>query len=163
MSDDLEDILEELKNDESLTTLNEPQPVEKIDINDDNVNDYIMQKVARLVESGIDVVESIQQTVATGLETDELAAFSSLISSVTHAADVLNKINIQNKKAAATKEIKEMDIEAKKQLSAGNNSNGGTTNVLIATREEIMDSFLEKNKKVLDVTDVEVTEINDDE
>lgn len=162
MSDDLEDILEELKNDESLTSLNEPQSAERIDINDDNVNDYIMQKVGRLVESGIDVIESIQQTVATGIETDELAAFSSLISSVTHAADVLNKINIQNKKAAATKAVKTMDIAAKKELSITQGS-GGTTNVLIATREEIMESFLEKNKKVLDVTDIEVTEIDDNE
>ena len=159
--EELDQILEDLKNDDSISTLNETPSAERIDISDDNVNDFIMQKVGRLVESGIETVEAIQQTIASGFEAEELNAFSGLLASVTHAADVLNKINIQNKKAAAAKEIKEMDISSKKQLSAGNQ--GGTTNnVLIATREEVIERFLEQNQEVIEAEIIQ-SEIDDDE
>jgi len=158
--DDLEKILQELKNDESITTLNQPQTAERLDITDDNVNDFVMQRVGRLIESGIDIVESIQQTIASGFQPEELDAFSTLLTSVTNAAEVLNKINIQNKKAKATKEIKQMDITAKKQLPGGGNT---TNNVLIATREEIIERFLEKNKDVIDASTITESDVEDDE
>ena len=60
--DDLDQILEELKNDNSMSTLSEEPSAEKLDITDENVNDYVMQKVGRLVESGIETIEAIQQT-----------------------------------------------------------------------------------------------------
>lgn len=156
--DELDQILEELQNDDSITSLNESPSAERLDINDENVNDYVMQKVGRLVESGIETVEAIQQTIASGFSADELSAFSGLLTSITHAADTLNKINLQNKKAAASKEIKEMDIKAKKELpAAGGNGKVGDTNILIATREEIIEQFLDKNQKVIEA-DVEEEE-----
>ena len=82
MSDDLDKILDELKNDDSVSSLNETASAEKLDINDENVNDYIMQKVGKLIESGIETVETIQQTIASGFEPEELQAFSGLIASV---------------------------------------------------------------------------------
>ncbi len=155
--DDLDQILEELKNDESITSLNEAPSADKLDINDENVNDYVMQKVGRLVESGIETVEAIQQTIASGFSADELQAFSGLLNSVTSAAETLNKINIQNKKAAASKEIKEMDIASKKQISdgkvaLGSGGQGGETNILIATREEVIERFLSENQNAIEVS-----------
>jgi hypothetical protein len=155
--DELDNIIEELKNDDSLSSLSETPSAERLDINDENVNDYIMQKVGRLIESGIETVEAIQQTIATGLEADELNAFSGLLTSVTNAAEALNKINIQNKKAKATKEIKEMEIEGKKMLGSGG-GNTGNTNILVATREEVIERFLNKNKNYLEA---EFTESKD--
>jgi ABC-type histidine transport system ATPase subunit len=145
MSEDkeLEQILEDLKSDESITSLNESPSAERIDINDDNVNDYVMQKVGKLVESGIETVEALQQTIASGFEADELNAFSTLLASVTHAADTLNKINLQNKKEKAARELKMLDVEAKKELGPGQGPNGNT-NILIATREEVIERFLDK-------------------
>lgn len=148
MSDDLDKILDDLKNDNSISTLNEEPEQKRLDINDDNLGDYVMQKVGTLVESGIEAVQSIQQTIASGFQPEELAAFNGLISAVTSAADTLNKIHIQHLKQKAAKELKQMDIAAKKQLS-DSNPNGGNTNVLIATREEIIERFLKDNKKVI--------------
>ena len=151
---ELDQILEELKNDESISSLSEAPSAERLNITDDNVNDYVMQKVGRLIESGIETVEAIQQTIASGFEAEELQAFSGLLGAVTSAAETLNKINIQNKKAEAAKEIKEMDIEGKKQLGVGRRS-GGNTNVLIATREEVIERFLNNNKKLIEAEIVE--------
>ena len=41
-------------------------------------------------------------------------------------------------------------LKAKKQLGKGSGGNGGTTNVLIATREEVIEKFLNKNKKQIE-------------
>ena len=73
---ELDQILEELKNDESISSLSEAPSAERLNITDDNVNDYVMQKVGRLIESGIETVEAIQQTIASGFEAEELQAFS---------------------------------------------------------------------------------------
>jgi len=154
---DLESILEELKNDDSLSSLNEAPSAERIDIDEDNINDYLMQKLGKLVEVGIDTAEDIQSTLSSGFEVDELIAFSNLLATATKAADTLNKINIQNKKAEAAKELKQMDID-KKQLGAG----GGNTNILIATREEVIERFLDKNKKYID-TDSTTEEPTDEQ
>ena len=68
---------------------------------------------------------------------------------------------IQNKKAASSKEIKELDIEAKKQLGSGSNKTGNT-NILIATREEVIERFLDKNKKYIEAGIVEPTSLDDE-
>jgi len=160
--EELDQILDELKNDESMSTLNEESSAEKLDINDDNVNEYVMQKVGRLVESGIETVEAIQQTIASGFEAEELQAFSGLLASVTKAAETLNKINIQNKKAETAKELKELDMKNRKALSGAHG--GGTTNVLVATREEVIEKFLNKNKKAIEADFTEQEEgDNEDE
>lgn len=157
---ELDDILEELKNDKTLSTLREPPSAQKLNISDDNVNDYIMQKIGGLIESGIETVNAIRGTISSGFEAEELSAFSSLIASITNAAEVINKINIQNKKAKSSKEIKQLELESKKQL--GGMSKHGDTNILIATREEIVNQFLEKNKKYIDTTATEHTKDTDD-
>ena len=145
--EDLDKILEDLKNEECTSTLNKQPSAKKLSLDDDNINNYIIQKVSTLIDSGIETVEAIQQTIASGFEAEELIAFSGLITSVARAADTLNKINIQNKKSKTLKELKQLDLANDKSLSSGR----GNTNILIATREEIIDKFLEKNKNIINV------------
>jgi len=163
-NEELDKILEDLKN-EDLTNTTQPQSADRLDINDENVNDFVQQKVGTLVESGIETIQAIQQTIASGFEAEELAAFAGLITSVTNAADVLNKINIQNKKAKSAKEIKQMDIAAKKQLGDGGSGHGGRgdTNILIATREEVIEKFLNNNKEYIEAKATEAEETLDDD
>ena len=162
MSDDLDQILEELKNDSSISSLSDQPSAQRLDVDDSNINDYIIQKVGKLIESGIETVETIQQTIASGFEPEELQAFSGLIASVTNAAETLNKINIQNKKAKASKEIKQMEIESKQKQLGDGGSGKTTNNVLIATREEVIERFLEKNEKYIAAEATEVEEEDDE-
>jgi hypothetical protein len=80
----------------------------------------------------------------TGSDPKEIAALSQLINSATKALDQLNKINLQNKQSKNNVEIKKLEISANnknlKQLPQ-------TTNVLIATRDEIMSQLFDKSKK----------------
>jgi len=153
---DLDELLDQLKND---TTLNQTATSKKIelDLNDENVNDYILQKAGKLVEGGVDTVEALRESVLASCEPSDLEAYSELFRAVTGAIDTINRINVQNKRDKTAKEIKQMDIEGRKQLPSG--GNGGDTNILIAPREEIIKKFLEENKEAITVDFAEEEEV----
>jgi hypothetical protein len=144
-------IIQELKADEISTITNkDPQPTNNDVVNDDNVGDYVYKKSAELVESTLGAVQSLKDTVLTGSDPKEVAALSQLINSATKALDQLNKINIQNKINKSNKEIKQMEIESNENRPMLPN----TTNVLIATRDEIMKQMFDKPSKKTNTLDL---------
>lgn len=151
MSKNLDVLLEELKDSGVVA----PAKPEDEEVNDENVNEYILKKCGKLVSGGVDAVDALKDLILTSGEPTEIAAYSDLYRAVVGALDTLTKVNIQNKKTKAAKELKQMDIESKKELPAGA---GSTTNVLIATREDIIKNFIEKGK---DVIDADVEDIDD--
>jgi hypothetical protein len=144
MSDinDIESIIQELKADEVPAPI-DIQPVTTNNVNDENVGEYVYKKSSELVESTLGAVQALKDTVLTGSDPKEIAALSQLINSATKALDQLNKINIQNKVSKSNVEIKKMEIEA----NANRPMLPNTTNVLIATRDEVMKQLFDKPKK----------------
>jgi hypothetical protein len=140
---EIDSIIEELKAD---AVPSEPK-VYKNDnaetVTDENVGDYVYKKSAELVESTLGAVQSLKDNVLTGSDPKEIAALSQLINSATKALDQLNKINLQNKQEKSNKEIKKMEIEANSKLPKLPQQ----TNVLIATRDEIMSQLFDKGAK----------------
>jgi len=146
MSDtnEIDSIIEELKQDAIPTTKTTNKEIElKEKVNDENVGDYIYKKSSELVESTLGAVQSLKDNVLTGSDPKEIAALSQLINAATKALDQLNKINLQNKQAKNNVELKKMEIES----SLKNNKLPQTTNVLIATRDEIMSQLFDKTPK----------------
>jgi hypothetical protein len=120
-----------------------------IEINDDNINEYILKKTGNLIEAGLGAVEDLKEYIVQGQNPDEIAALSELISSTAKAIESLNRINLYNKKTKHDKEIKRLDIEGKKEIA--NMLPGNQTinnNVIVASRTEILERlFLESEKK----------------
>lgn len=142
--DEIDSIIEELKNDSiptNRTLATNDELKEKV--SDDNVSDYVYKKSAELVESTLGAVQSLKDNVLTGSDPKEIAALSQLINSATKALDQLNKINLQNKQNKSNQEIKKMEIEA----NSKNPKLPQHTNVLIATRDEIMSQLFDKSSK----------------
>ena len=155
MSNDseIDSIIQELKSDEVPHT-KDPHHVEAEHVNDENVNDYVYRKSAELVESTLGAVQSLKDNVLTGSDPKEIAALSQLINSATKALDQLNKLNIQNKQSEANLQLKKMEIEA----NANRPMLPNTTNVLIATRDEVMKQIFDKPKKpTIDLIEGEFT------
>jgi len=118
-------------------------------ISDENINDFIMKKASLLIQQGIDTLEKIKPAIQGSGNPEEVESYSKLITAVTSTVDTLNKINIQNKKAASSKELKKLDMEIKQ----GQLTNNGNINVLIAPREEIMSRlFNDASDLAIDVT-----------
>jgi hypothetical protein len=142
-NNEIDSIIEELKNDELSITYKENKSLEETNLTDDNVGEYVYKKSSELVESTLNAVQTLKDTVLTGSDPKEIAAFSQLINSATKALDQLNKINIQNKVNKSNKEIKQMEIES----NANRPILPNTTNVVIATRDEIMKQMFDKSSK----------------
>jgi hypothetical protein len=143
---EIDSIIQELKADETTPVVRKLDPIQVENVNDENVGEYVYKKSAELVESTLGAVQSLKDNVLTGSDPREIAALSQLINSATKALDQLNKINIQNKVNKSNVEIKKMEIEANINRPLIPN----TTNVLIATRDEVMKQLFDKpNKKVV--------------
>jgi hypothetical protein len=143
---EIDSIIQELKAEEIAPVVRKSEPVNVENVNDENVGEYVYKKSAELVESTLGAVQSLKDNVLTGSDPREIAALSQLINSATKALDQLNKINIQNKVNKSNVEIKKMEIEANINRPLIPN----TTNVLIATRDEVMKQLFDKpTKKVV--------------
>lgn len=140
---EIDSIIQELKGDAVPSTPKIVKTKSTESITDENVGDYVYKKSSELVESTLGAVQSLKDNVLTGSDPKEIAALSQLINAATKALDQLNKINLQNKQDKSNKEIKKMEIEANSKLPKLPQQ----TNVLIATRDEIMSQLFDKSSK----------------
>jgi|LakMenEpi03Aug12_release.lakeMendotaPanAssembly.Ray.scaffolds.fasta_scaffold167481_3 hypothetical protein len=118
------------------TTSSIPILPPKQPLNMDGLSDFVLSKTEELVINGLDTVKDLQQTVGLTMDGKVIAAFANVIAATNTALATLNAINIERSKQKAAKELKEMDIAAKKAIGPANN----TKNVvnLIANREVIL-------------------------
>lgn len=105
-------------------------------ITEDNLNDFIFSKNEELINTTLDVINSLKNTVAGTQDAKSMSGFAEIIKAFTGAMDTLNNINIEKRKAKNTKEIKELDANNKKMLSENQKPNN-TFNI-VAGRETIM-------------------------
>lgn len=141
--ENIDDIVSKIKGEEQFVVA---QPVPEV--TDETVNGYIYQKSTELVESSLATINALQQTIMQGAVPEEINALTSLIAATTKALDTLNKINLQNKQIKAASNNKKLEIEARKDIASKRLPS--TTNVLIATREEVMKSLNEPKCKVIE-------------
>jgi hypothetical protein len=121
------------------------QHKQSVEITEENINDYIFKKTGSLIDAGLGAVEDLKDFIVQGQNPDEIAALSELISSTTKAIEALNRINLLNKKAKTDKELKTLELQNKKEIAGmlpGNNITNNT-NVLIASREEIIKQLID--------------------
>jgi hypothetical protein len=129
-------------------------------LDEDTINQYVLNKTSNLIEAGIGAVEDLKDYIVQGQNPDEIAALSELISSTTKAIEALNRINLLNKKTKADKDLKIIELEAKKEI-AGKIQNNIThnTNVLVTSRKEIFKQLLtDNNDNVIELNEPEIIE-----
>jgi hypothetical protein len=156
MSDNIDTLLEELSSFSFPTNTTQKSNRVASDVNEDNINEYIIKVHSEIIDTGVSAIEDLKDFIVQGQNPDEIAALSELISSTTKALESLNKINLLNKKAKTDKELKTMELENRKQVASmlpGNNI-VNNTNVLVASREEIIKKLL--NDPLPEVPDVQI-------
>jgi hypothetical protein len=162
MSTNLDTLLNEL------SSFNVTAPVvprtQEPDLTEDKVTEFVVKSAGALVNAGLESVNDLKDLVVQGQNPDEIAALASLISSTAGAIEALNKLTLIKKKNEAAKELKQMEIEGKKQIASltgpalpYSSTITNNTNVLVASREEIIKQFLQDTtpeKIVLETNDV---------
>lgn len=117
----------------------------------DNVEEFVLRNSSEVVNSAMNILKSFEGAVQHIQSPDEIAAYSELVNASTNALDTLNKIVLQNKKAEAAKEVKQLDIESKQQLQANDHKMK-----LMASREDIMKMIMQEESETIDVDSKEV-------
>ncbi len=118
---------------------------------DEEMKLFVLKHSAELVENSVKSILELQKlTVATG-DPEMMGSLAGLIAASTGAIETVNKIQMQREKIEAAKEIKKLELEGKKEIQRLKNDGyanlpPGQTNILVATRDEIIAQLTGKAK-----------------
>lgn len=112
----------------------------------EDLEEFILRNSKELVEVGIDAIHEIKETVMLNPQSDEVESLAEIFKGVSTAMNILKDIQITKMKINTTKEIKEMDIQSKKQQLEEIND---TPTGLRMTRDDIF-KLLKDNGDIVD-------------
>jgi len=137
-----------------LATSAVPVPVApEIPLDEDNLSTFIFETSQKIIQSGLDTIATLKDTVANTEDSKTMLGFAEIISATIGAIDTLNSINIEKRKATTAKEIKNMDIQSRTQLKTSKIVNN-TLNI-VASREKIMAMLNEVENKRIDLPNID--------
>jgi hypothetical protein len=141
-SNEIDSIIDQLKSDSVENSTKTKKTQDIVNLTDENVNDYVYNKTAEVIESGLEAINNLKDSVMTAQDPKEISALAQLIGATTKAIDGLNKINLQIKQHKNNIEVAKLENESLKKLQTS------TTNVVaIATREDVMKKLFDKNPR----------------
>ena len=150
------DLVDQLKNDEQF--LKKPEKAEEqFDLNPEELEKFILNNAGKLVKKSIDMVDEVKQYVETAPESRDVSSLSELINASSSAIETLSKILVQNKRDKTQKEVKQMDIDGKKQLMQGE-----FNAKMMLSRDDVMNELFKKvDKEEKNVTPTEYLDSED--
>ena len=130
---------------------------EKDSLKKEDLEKFLLEKTGFLVEEGLDVIRELKSVFVNNPDAEEIDALSNAFKAVGSALSVLKDIQVSNSKLESNKEIKIMEIQAKKELSEQKSKNDVDEEKVYLTRDEIFKKLLEKTE----VIDVDFSKIED--
>ena len=128
------------------------QKKDDFSLDKDELEKFLLHNSGKLIQDSVGFMATFQEFITSAPDYKDVEAYSKLVGASAAAIESLNKILLNDKKIEATKEIKQMDIDSKKEITDANN----TTKILL-NREELMDQLIQK-AEVIDVVTTEKSE-----
>lgn len=151
--DNVQDLIEQLQSGSSQTS-ELVEAAEQVNLSKDQLEQFILDNQGTLIKDSVDVLQIMKQYVAAAPNAEDIGSFAELLKATSTAIDNLTKLHTSNQRVDTQVKIKQMDIEAKKEINTDNNMMK-----LVGTREEIFKKMLEDSVVVeAEVVDVEKTE-----
>ena len=122
----------------------------------ENLEKFLLEKTGILVEEGLDTIKELKGIFVSNPNAEEIDSLAQAFKAVSSALSVLKDIQVSNSKIINNRELKEMDIKAKKDLLE-NKDKEKDTHRLLFTREEMMKKLIEKSE----VIDAEFVAVED--
>ena len=119
----------------------------------ENLEKFLLEKTGVLVEEGLDTIKELKSIFVNNPNSDEIDALANAFKAVSSALSVLKDIQIANTKVDSNKELKEMEIKAKKELKESKKEDDAQK--VLLTRDEVLKRLIEKS----DVLEGEFEEI----
>ena len=138
---DIGDLVDQLKNAEKY--LKKPEKAEEeFNLDPEELEKFILNNAGKLVKKSIEMVDEVKQYVETAPESRDVSSLSELINASSSAIETLSKILVQNKRDKTQKEVKQMDIDGKKQLMQGE-----FNAKIMLSRDDVMKELFAKVEK----------------
>jgi len=110
----------------------------------ENLENFLLEKTGVLVNEGLDTIRELKDVFVTNPDAEEIEALSQAFKAVSSALSVLKDIQVTAMKVDSNKQLKEMDIQAKKELK--DKSKDEDDQKIYLTRDEVFRRLLEKTE-----------------
>jgi hypothetical protein len=82
----------------------------------ENLEEFILKYAGKLVKDGVEFVEDLKTTFSQSLDPREIESMAETFKGVSGALAILKDLQVSKEKAKTSKELKTMEIEAKREL-----------------------------------------------
>lgn len=120
----------------------------------ENLEKFVIDKASELINKSLNVLDEFQSVLTASPSEESADSMASLITATSSAIETLNKVLSNNKRAQTQLQVKEMDINAKRE----NNKRDNATRLMM-TRSEIMKMMQEASAEAKQV-EVEATKVD---
>lgn len=138
-------ILDQLQ--QSLTEKKETIKSPPTALNSENLEEFVLQQTATLVNQSMEAVDNLKDYIQAGVSDREITAFAEVVKASSAAIESLNRLLISREKNKLTAELKEKDIQARKELNTQDNQTR-----LLLSREDLMKQLIIDSDNIRDVT-----------
>ncbi|MDB4430235.1 hypothetical protein N9273_00280 [bacterium] len=115
----------------------------------EELEEYLVKTTARLIDTTLDAVDNVKDYISSAPENRDVASLAELMRSANNAIETMQKIHANKETIQARKDVKQMDIDSKKELNVMDN-----TTKLVMSREDVLKALIEgEEEKVLTADD----------
>ncbi|MDB4396200.1 hypothetical protein N9Z65_01145 [bacterium] len=115
----------------------------------EELEEYLVKTTARLIDTTLDAVDNVKDYISSAPENRDVASLAELMRSANSAIETMQKIHANKENIQSRKDVKQMDIDSKKELNLIDN-----TAKLVMSREDVLKALTgerEEDKNVIDV------------
>jgi anion-transporting ArsA/GET3 family ATPase len=116
---------------------------EEFNLPKDKLEEFVLNSTGRLVTQGLEIVEGVKEYVMNNPESREVLALSDALKAVASALSVVKDIHVSQIKRDSAKDLKTMEIEARKNIKQEDTRVG-----LFITRDELFKKIMEDAKVI---------------
>ena len=139
INDAVRQVVDQLQN----NTMNSKQIHADAPLQGQDLEKFLLEYSGKLIKGSVDFVEDLKTYVASAPTAEDVSAMATLVSSSAAAIETLNKILIAKQNNENRVRIKNMDIEAKKQLQ-----DVQIQGKMLMNREELLKQLIDEAKIV---------------
>ena len=119
---------------------------DEFNLDKEELEKFLLNYSGKLIKGTVDYVEEVKQFITSAPDAKDVDALSKLVGASASAIESLNKILLQDKANEAKIQVKQMDIESKRELQDKSNERIGLT----INREELLKQLI-NDAKVIEV------------
>jgi hypothetical protein len=155
LDDNIDSLIDQLKGSNAMS--NElTKKAEDFHLDKSELEQFILDNQGALIRDSVDIVQLMKQYVASAPNAEDIGSFAELLKATSTAIDNLAKLQITKQRTDSQKEIKQMDIDAKKNINDDNNRMK-----LIGTREEIFNRLVKEAEVIVEEESEEQKELEE--